>query len=355
VTSLVVQTSFLGDVVLTTPLIAELAKRGPVDVLTTPEGATLLRNSPDVRNIIVYDRRDGDKGIAGFARTVGRIRHTGLYGSLDSSRAPSLNHFYDAAYLAQGSFRSALLVASTGVKKRIGFNTSEGRRLYTDQVEYRADKHHAERLWWLSMSSCADPPTAEQLQPRLYPSPDDERTAETLLLENLTHPRRPFVAVAPGSAWGTKRWPFYPELAVKLGREYNIVVVGGNADVDLGNTIVAQLPEGCAANGAGKLGILASAAVIGRAAALITNDSAPQHLASAMGTPTVGIFGPTVPEFGFGPLAHGSTTAGVDGLACRPCDRHGPQQCPLGHWRCMREVSSDEVFDLTTQTLSRAS
>jgi heptosyltransferase II len=355
VTSLVVQTSFLGDVVLTTPLIAELAKRGPVDVLTTPEGSTILRNNPDIRNLIVYDRRDADKGVAGFARTVGRIRHTGLYGSPDSSRAPSINHFYGAAYLAQGSFRSALLVASTGVKKRIGFNTSEGRRLYTDQVEYRADKHHAERLWWLSMSSCADPPSSGQIQPRLFPSPDDERSAETFLQENLINRQRPFVALAPGSAWGTKRWPFYPELAVKLGPQFNIVVIGGNADVETGDAIVAQLPKGCAANAAGKLGILASAALIGRATMLVTNDSAPGHLASAMGTPTVGIFGPTVPEFGFGPLAPGSTTAGASGLACRPCDRHGPQQCPLGHWRCMREVSSDEVMALARQTLSRAS
>ena len=355
VTSLVVQTSFLGDVVLTTPLIAELAKRGPVDVVTTPEGSTILRNNPDIRNLLVYDRRDADKGIAGFARTVGRIRHTGLYGSPDSSRAPSINHFYGAAYLAQGSFRSALLVASTGVKQRIGFNTSEGRRLYTDQVEYKADKHHAERLWWLSMASCADPPSSEQIQPRLFPSPDDERSAESFLLENLINRRRPFVVLAPGSAWGTKRWPFYPELAVKLGPQFNIVVVGGNADVETGDAIVAQFPSGCAANAAGKLGILASAALIGRATMLVTNDSAPEHLASAMGTPTIGIFGPTVPEFGFGPLAPGSTTAGLSDLACRPCDRHGPQQCPLGHWRCMREVSSDEVLALAAQTLSRAS
>ena len=70
-----------------------------------------------------------------------------------------------------------------------------------------------------------------------------------------------------------------------------------------------------------------------------------------MDVPTVGIFGPTVPEFGFGPLASGSMIAGVDGLACRPCDRHGPQRCPLGHWRCMREVSSNDVLGLITQTL----
>lgn len=354
-TSLVVQTSFLGDVVLTTPLLRELAKRGPVDVVTTPEGATILRNNPDIRNVLIYDRRDADKGVAGFARTVGRIRHAGLYGSPDSSRRPSINHFYDAAYLAQGSFRSALLVASTGVKKRIGFNTSEGRRLYTDLIEYRADRHHAERLWWLSMEPCADPPEQEQIQPRLFPSADDERAAETFLLDNLVDQRRPFVALAPGSAWGTKRWPFYPELAVKLSSQFNVVVIGGNADLETGDAIIAQIADGCAANAAGRLGILASAALIGDATLLVTNDSAPQHLASAMGTPTIGIFGPTVPEFGFGPLAPGSAIAGAVDLACRPCDRHGPQECPLGHWRCMREVSSDGVLDIAAQTLSHAS
>ena len=350
-TSLVVQTSFLGDVVLTTPLIAELSKRGPVDVVTTPEGSTILRNDPRIRNVLIYDRRDADKGIAGFARTVGRIRHAGLHGSLDSTRSPSINRFYEVAYLAQGSFRSALLVASTGVKKRIGFNTSEGRRLYTEQVEYKADRHHAERLWWLSMSSCADQPSPDQITPRVYPSPDDDAAAESFLVEHLPDRRRPIVALAPGSAWGTKMWPYYPELSVKLAEQFNVVVVGGNADVENGNMIIAQLPEGCGANAAGRLGILASAALIARARLLVTNDSAPQHLASAVDTPTVGIFGPTVPDFGFGPLAGGSTVAGVDGLACRPCDRHGPQRCPLGHWRCMREVSSEAVIGLIKQTL----
>ena len=350
-TSLVVQTSFLGDIVLTTPLIAELAKRGAVDVITTPEGAGVLNNHPAIRNIIVYDRRDADRGIAGFARTVGRIRHAGLYGSLESARPPSLNEFYKNAYFATGSYRSVLLVVSAGVKGRIGFDTSEGRKLYTEQVEYRFDKHHAERLWRLSMSECADPPTRDQVRPRVYPSADDDAAVDSLLREKLANPRRRFVALAPGSVWGTKRWPFYPELAVKLADQFNIVVVGGNADAEAGELIVAQLPERCAANAAGKVGILGSAAIIGRAEALVTNDSAPQHLGSAMDTPTIGIFGPTSPQFGFGPLALSSHIAGVDGLDCRPCDHHGPHICPLGHWRCMREVSSDYVFGLITQSL----
>ena len=338
--SLVLQTSFLGDIVLTTPLIAELANRGPVDVITTPAGSTILRNNPSIRNIIVYDRRREDRGMRGFARTVARIRRTGLAGG-----------FYDTAYMAQGSIRSALLVAATGVKQRIGFNTSEGHRLYTDRIEYRADRHHAERLWWLSVSECADPPSQWQITPHVYPSADDVREAQTLLREKLLDYSRPVVALAPGSAWGTKRWPFYPELAVKIAERCNVVVVGGEGDVELGNVIVAQLPQGCAANAAGRFGILASAALIAHAVLLVSNDSAPTHLASATGTPTVDIFGPTVPDFGFGPLAAGSSVAGIDGLACRPCDRHGPEKCPLGHWRCMRELSSDDVFGLIMQTL----
>jgi heptosyltransferase-2 len=246
--------------------------------------------------------------------------------------------------------RSAMLVYAAGIQNRIGFNTSEGRRLYTSKVEYRPDCHHAERLWSLSMSACADPPTKEQITPRLYPSDDDEKSALNVMGE-LAEPDVPAIALAPGSAWGTKRWPFYHELAVKIAPWANIVIVGGNADVSIGESIVAQLPSGRATNAAGRLGILASAALIERAAAIVSNDSAPQHLASAMGTPTLSIFGPTVAQFGFGPLASGSMVAGNDGLACRPCDRHGPQLCPLGHWRCMRELSSDYVFGLLTQTL----
>jgi heptosyltransferase-2 len=354
VSSLVVQTSFLGDIVLTTPLLRELASRGPVDVLTTPEGAAILSNNPSIRSVIVYDRRECDSGIVGFGRTVGRIRRTGVFGSPEAA-APrnDARPFYSTAYLAQGSLRSAMLVTAAGVKRRIGFNTSEGRRFYTDRVEYRSDRHHAERLWRLA--SPDKNPTREDIMPSLFPTADDDQAAGAVVRDQIANISRPFIALAPGSVWGTKRWPFYPELAQLVADDFNVVVVGGGADVSIGDTIVSQLPKGCAANAAGRLGILASAALIGRAVALVTNDSAPQHLASAMGTPTVTTFGPTVPEFGFGPLAPNSHVAGVENLACRPCDRHGPQKCPLGHWRCMRELSSANVFGLLTQTLSQVS
>jgi heptosyltransferase-2 len=333
--SLVIQTSFLGDVILTTPLIAELARRGTVDVLATPVGATALANNPHIRTIIPYDKRSTYGSALGLWETIREIR----------SRRP-----YDAAYLAQGSFRSGLLAIMTGAKERIGFASSTGRVLYTKQVPYRPHRHHAERLWSLAMSDCADPPSRDQVRPRLYPS-DEERRKIDLLLRGSGSMDEPFVALAPGSAWGTKRWPYYPDLARKLSKDSRVAVVGSDTDSDLAAQIIAAVPPGCAINGLG-LPLLDSAVLFGRARAIVTNDSAPQHLASAMGTPTLTIFGPTVPEFGFGPLAERHVVAGREGLSCRPCHRHGPQRCPLGHWRCMRELTPESIASLLTEVLN---
>lgn len=335
---LVVQTSFLGDVVLTTPLIAELAKRGHTDVVTTPAGAALLANNPSIRNIFAYDKRGADSGLSGLRRIAARLRRSDRY---------------DAVYMAQGSLRSGMLAFATGARERIGFDTSAGRIFYTTRVPYRPDRHHAERLWWLSMSDCADPPSLSQITPRLYPGEDDRRVVDKLLSDSGLD--SPYVALAPGSAWGTKRWPFYPELAVLIGERFKVVIIGGNGDIEIGDSIVAQLPPGRGLNLAGRISLLESAEMIGRSVALVSNDSAPQHLASAIGTPTLTVYGPTVPEFGFGPLAPQSEAIGVTGLACRPCDPHGPARCPLGHWRCMRELSSRDVNEALMRTLSQAS
>jgi heptosyltransferase-2 len=334
--SLVIQTSFLGDVILTTPLIAALATRGPVDVLATPLGATALANNPHIRTVIRYDKRSTYGSALGAWQTIKELR----------TRRP-----YDAAYLAQGSFRSGLLATLTGAKERIGFASSTGRVLYTRQLPYRPELHHAERLWSLAMAECAEPPTRDQIRPRLYPSDADRAAVDRLLLRTDAHGEA-VIALAPGSAWGTKRWPYYVDLAKRLADDFRIALVGSNADLETTGQIMDALPADRVINGVGVLSLLASAELIGRAQAIVTNDSAPQHLASAMGTPTLAIFGPTVPEFGFGPLAERNVVAGHAGLSCRPCHRHGPQRCPLGHWRCMRELTPDYISSLLTEVIN---
>ncbi len=329
---LVIQTSFLGDVVLTTPLLAELALRGPVDVVVTPAAAPLLENHPAVRDVIVFDKRGRDDGMAALWRFARALRRRP-----DGSRREIA-----AAYLAQGSFRSAALALLAGVRERVGFDTSSGRILYTRRARYRRDRHHAERLWRLAAGDDVPDPAAETIRPRLFPG-ERERAAVDALLRDVPRDGAQLFALAPGSIWGTKRWPHYPALASRLAPLYRLVVIGGREDDALAGEIARAAGHERVINATGRLSLLASAELIARCVGLVTNDSAPQHLASAVGTPTLSIFGPTVEAFGFGPLAPRHATVGNESLDCRPCDSHGPVTCPLGHWKCMRELEVEHV------------
>lgn len=321
--TLVVQTAFLGDVVLTTPLLAALAARhGPVDVVTTPSAAPLLATHPAVHRVIPFDKKGADRGLAGLWRLARRLR---------AER-------YEIAYLPHRSLRSAALARLAGIPRRVGFRDGWP-LLYTGVRDHPATGHAIDRLLAL-----ADAPPRHQTPPSLELTLGDRAAAEHWLRE--AGVTGPFVALAPGSIWGSKRWPFYPELTRALAERVAVVAVGGPEDAALGDAMV-RAGAGAAhpvVNACGALPLRASAALIGRAAALVTNDSAPLHLAQAVGTPTVALFGPTVPEFGFGPRGPRDRALGVAGLPCRPCSRHGPPSCPLGHHDCMRTLSVATVW-----------
>ncbi|ODT02901.1 MAG: hypothetical protein ABS52_11520 [Gemmatimonadetes bacterium SCN 70-22] len=326
--SLVIQTSFLGDMVLTTPLIRALATRGPVDVVATPANAGLLAHDPHVRHVYRYDKRGAHAGARGFRELVRLAKAGGAS---------------DTAFLAQGSWRSAALAVAAGYAERVGFETSAGRWLYTRRFPYRRDRHHAERLWSLAGHGRDAAPPPEVVRPALYPGVEDEEAVQRLL-DAHAHAGEPLLAVAPGSVWATKRWPYYAALARRLTLLGRVIVLGSEGDRALAQAIVSET-FGSAIDATGALTLLGSAALLRRARVLVTNDSAPLHLASAMDTPTVALFGPTVPAFGFGPLATARRVAEVPMLECRPCDTHGPRTCPLKHWRCMRDLTVAEVLD----------
>lgn len=318
--------------VLTTPLLARLAEFGPVDVVATPAAGPLLANHPAVRRVITYDKRRSDSGVAGFLKLAATLRR----------------ETYTHAYMAQGSIRSGALALTAGIPHRVGFESSAGRTFYNDRVPYVENDHHVVRL--LALARARVGPVSERAaRPRLYPGRPEIAAVNALL--HGVDARKPLFAIAPGSVWATKRWPSYAALAAELGKRGIVVTVGSADDGELAMAIKAAAGA-TSIDATGKLSLLASAELIGRAVVLITNDSAPQHLASAMNTPTVAIFGPTVPAFGFGPLADRATTMGVDSLPCRPCDKHGPVSCPLGHWRCMRDQGVREVLSVVEKLTS---
>lgn len=316
--TLVIQTAFLGDVVLTTPLLSVLARRyGPVDVVTTPAAAPLLEGHPAVAEVVRYDKRGADAGPGGLWRLGRLLRRRG----------------YARAVLPHRSLRTAALAMLAGAAERTGFADAAGAVTYTTRVPRPRGGHETDRLLALAGVS---PGQAEW--PSLGLTAGDRAAADAWLRERGIAPG--FVAMAPGSIWGTKQWPGYRELAAALG--VPIVVVGGGDDAALGHEVLTAA-EGRSGNAAGELGLRASAALLERASVLVTNDSAPLHLAAAVGTPIVAIFGPTVPEFGFGPRGPRDVVVQQSGLACRPCSSHGPRVCPLGHHRCMIELSVERV------------
>jgi heptosyltransferase-2 len=319
--TLVIQTAFLGDVVLSTPLLAALAERyGPVDVVTTPAAAVLLETHPAVGTVIRYDKRGADRGLRGLWTLGRRLRARG----------------YARAYLPHRSWRSAALALLARTAERTGFTDSPAAVTYTRRVRRPATGHEVERLLTLADTGPSPPPAPTV---HLALTADDRAAADAWLRER--NVGAGFVALAPGSIWGTKRWAGYPELAAAL--DAPVVVLGGRDDAALADQVVAAAP-GRAYSAAGTLGLRTSAALIARAGVLVTNDSAPLHLATAVGTPVVAIFGPTVPAFGFGPRGPRDVIVEHPSLACRPCSAHGPQVCPLGHHRCMRELSVATVL-----------
>lgn len=328
---LVVQTAFLGDVVLTTPLLARLAGRfGPVDVVTTPAAAELLETHPAVREVIPYDKRGADRGLRGFRHLAERL----------AARK------YGRAYLPHRSWRTAALALAAHIPERIGFEDSPARLLYTRRMPRPRLTHESARLLALAGPGRRGEPT-----PRVELALTDADRATAAAWLDRHGVRGRFVAVAPGSIWATKRWPGYAGLTASLAEP--VVVLGSAADAALAAEVAAAAP-GRAHSAAGELTLRESAAVIARAALLVTNDSAPLHFATGVGTPVVAVFGPTAPVQGFGPVGGRSLVVQEAGLWCRPCSPHGPQQCPFGHHACMQRIGVDRVRGAASQVLAAA-
>ena len=325
--TLVIQTAFLGDVVLTIPLLEVLAARhGPVDVVTTPGAASLIETHPAVRRVVRYDKKGKDRGLARFLALAAELR----------------GQQYARAYLPHQSWRSAVLALMARTPERIGFAESPAGVTYTARRPRPRTGHESVRLLHLVEDAPA-------LRPFRLTLTEGDRQRAAAWLAQARVPSR-FIAVAPGSIWGTKRWPYFAELAAQVALP--VVAIGGADDAALCRAVAAAAPARVF-SAAGALSLRESAALIERAGVLVTNDSAPLHLATGVGTPIVAVFGPTVPAFGFGPTGAGDAIVEHPAMSCRPCSSHGPQVCPLGHHRCMRELGPKQVVDAVQRILSQ--
>jgi len=340
---LVIQTAFPGDVILTIPLVQSLKKEFPaasVDMLVTPQASEVLLNHPSIRNILRYDKHGDDRGISGFRRQTKILR----------------SHRYDLAIIPHRSLRSALLVRLAGIPLRVGFSTSAGSFFFTQTVPYDSSSHEVDRN--LSLLRGIGITVDGRPFPEMYPTDGDRRIVDDLL------PKKKFVlshhtiAIAPGSVWNTKRWMperFQELIRHLIDRHYSVVLLGGKDDVALCERILESTNRENVISMAGELTFLQSAELIRRSRVLVSNDSAPMHLALAMRTPVVAIFGPTVPRFGFAPYGINDSIVEISGLACRPCSIHGGATCPIKTFDCMVNISAETVFQNVVRVMEKQS
>jgi heptosyltransferase-2 len=325
---LIIQTAFLGDVILVTPLIKaakDCFADAKIDALVTPQAAGLLENNPHLNQIISYDKRGKESGIVGIWRVSRKINREA----------------YDLVLVPHRSLRSAIIAWFSGAKLRVGFDTSAGAFLLTHKIPYLLNCHEVDRN--VSLIEILGVRVSDR-SPQVFPGESDAKfIREMLSYDNNINGN--LVTIAPGSIWATKRWPveYFKTLISKLvSNGINVILIGGEADKKLCRKLVDGLGER-AVSTAGRLSLLQSAELMRRSRVLVSNDSAPQHLATAVGTPVIAIFGSTIPAFGFYP--YGPKNSIIEQrLSCRPCGMHGRRECPLETFDCMRLISPEAVF-----------
>lgn len=335
---LIIQTAFIGDAVLTLPLAQAIKNAFPsahIDVVATPRTAEVFEHHPAITEVYRYDKRKTDAGLSGFLRLERSIRRK----------------VYDLALIPHRSLRSALLAWAAGIPRRIGFDRSAGQFLFTDVVRYESAHHEIERN--LSLLEPLEVHVSSEELPRMYPSGNDREAVDAFLAAAKVQNEREFIALAPGSIWKTKRWipERFGELAAMLEKRFTVFLIGGKEDMELCEGIRQQAPS--AINCAGALTVRQSAELLRRCRLVVTNDSAPMHLAVAVGTPVIAIYGATVPEFGFAPRGTFDVVLEKKGLPCRPCGIHGGHSCPIKTFDCMKSISVDTVFSTIGQVLQR--
>jgi len=330
------QTAYLGDVVLSQPLWTALKRTSPdcrVDVLVQPQWAPLIEHDPDINQVIRFDKRGAQRGWRGLRRMARQLRA----------------EQYDVAFCPHPSFRSALLLRLAGIPARIGFDDSAGAGFFTQVVRRDRALHEVDRVLSL-LAAIGVRPADQDRAPKLFV---DREKAEAQLARLGIQPGARFVCAHPGSVWATKRWPpegFAAVLSDLADDGFAPVILGGADDVVEAN----QVQDHCRTlpiNLVGRLALPDLALLLFRASLLVTNDSGPMHIAGALGTPVVAVFGSTTPALGYGPV--GSRSRIVEHpLPCRPCGPHGRRRCPLDHFDCMRRIGAEQVTASCRELLS---
>lgn len=325
----VIRLSALGDVALASAVVEALNGRGEVLFVTRERFAGLYEDDPRLAGRVVVRPRE-----------------------LEAAHHAIRDFEPTAVIDLQGTLRSARLIRGLG-SARVSRVQKDSMRRRLAVVGWRGwEPRSVHRRFLEALEAVSG--RAEVARPTLHLTPEATKMAARTL-----EAERSWVGMSPGSVWRNKRWPLdrYLETARQLLErpEVSVAVFAGPDDAPIVDAFGQAFPDGARVRSV-QVPLAELPAHLAGLDVLITGDSGPLHVAEAVDTPVVSLFGPTTRHFGFFPLGRRSRVIELDRW-CRPCHVHGGDRCPLGHHRCMLDISvlhvvaeTGSVLDVTAST-----
>ncbi len=326
---LIIQTAFIGDVVLATSLAESLHTAFPdasIDFLLRKGNEGLLQNHPFLRKVLIWNKKEK------------KLTH--LWQLLKVIRKEK----YDRVINVQRYAATGILTAFSGAKERVGFDKNPLSFLFSKRIPHVFDANKGTHEIDRNHLLIADIVAQDASKPRLYPSATDRQHIQQYLTGR-------FITISPASVWFTKQYPpeKWASFIGKVPAGITIYLLGGPADRSTCSSIQQMAVSAHVVNICGELSFLQSAALMEKAMMNFVNDSAPMHFASAMNAPVTVVYCSTIPGFGYGPLSDNRHIVEIkEDLYCRPCGLHGHTSCPQKHFRCALSIEDEQLMQWTT-------
>jgi heptosyltransferase-2 len=324
---LVIQTAFIGDAILTLPMLQKLKELYPgseVDVVSNPGTSAIFSSSPTVNYVYVLDKKKKHKSILSTIRFAKELRQKN----------------YTRLYSPHRSYRTALIVFFSGIEESYGFDNASLLHTYKHIVKYNYNTHEVKRN--LELIGLYD--DNWKILPEVNINSKEQENINNFLIQHDLNNNS--VAIAPGSIWNTKRYPVeYFEKIIEyfIIKDYKVILIGSRRDETLCNNLISRFRQNVV-SAAGKFSVLESIGMLKKVKLLISNDSAPAHMGMCANIPVLTLYCSTSPSFGFYPYNEGSSYLSHDDLFCKPCGIHGYEKCPLKTFKCGHELLPETVI-----------
>lgn len=340
--NLVVQTAFLGDLILTIPTLLRIKKLYPNDrliVLCKKGLGEFLLSHNIVDEVIEVEKSN-----------------TQSYNSaLNLLREVKLRNIF----CIHRSVRSLMFVNKLKADLKIGFDSFLALWVFDKKVKFI--KSNPEVIRQIKILEPVDMEIQKYIENKNFSYLNSSALPEIPQIFSFLGTQKKTVATKkialfPGSVWATKKWTesgFHELCKLITDYGYEVDLLGGPDEKELCTKIASGLKS--VAVLAGKYSIAETIQEIKKYDLVVSNDSAPTHMASYQNVPVVTIFGPTVPAQGFRPWSNQAKIVENLNLKCRPCGRHGHNQCPLGHHHCMKDITAEQVMGAIINLISMKS